>query len=69
MTKRGEEDIKTLLHLISTWRKHHDGLRMGQTVWNMMNYHGLWEAPEANALFFIEDADLVDKLTDAYLKD
>jgi len=32
-------------------------MRKGQLIWNAMAHHGYWEAPEANPLFFISDAD------------
>jgi hypothetical protein len=36
--------------------------RIGQTIWNAMNQAEKWETPEANALFFIDDDELLDIL-------
>ena len=47
---------------IQNYRKNHGGLRFGQDLWNKMNAAGHWEAPEANALFFVEDGDLAELL-------
>ena len=47
---------------IKNFRKNHNDVRFGQWLWNLMNKHGYWEAPEANALFFIEDEELAKLL-------
>jgi hypothetical protein len=36
--------------------------RLGQFFWNAMNAAGAWESPEANRLFFINDADFEEIL-------
>jgi hypothetical protein len=36
-----------------------DGQRIGQALWNAMAKEGKWDAPEANALFYIEDKELL----------
>ena len=32
--------------------------RVGQFIWNALAKAGKWKAPEANALFYLEDDDL-----------
>jgi hypothetical protein len=51
--------MRELKKIIRDFRKNNNDLRFGQYLWNLMNENGKWEAPEANALFFIEDKDLV----------
>jgi len=45
--------------IIKDFRKNNNDLRFGQWLWNQMNKGGAWESPEANALFFIENEDLI----------
>ena len=38
------------------------GERIGQFIWNAMAHAGLWDSPEANPLFFIDDKDFLKVL-------
>ena len=67
--KSYQNDTIALCEMIKTWRKTHNDLRFGQWLWNAMNGAGEWEAPEANALFYIEDKDLADLIKRAYVND
>ena len=60
---------KQFIQEVKNWRKTHEGQRMGQWLWNLMNWGGHWESPEANALFFIEDDELADLIKRAYKDD
>lgn len=55
---------KEIKKAILNWRKNHQDLRFGQWLWNKFAEKGLWQAPQANALFYIEDEDLVKLLFD-----
>lgn len=63
------DDTDQLFALIRRWKKSHEGMRFGQWIWNALQWHEHWEAPEANALFFVEDRALIEKLKEAYYDD
>lgn len=60
---------RKFIEIIRNWKKTHGGLRAGQWLWNGLNMGGHIEAPDGNALFFIEDNDLADLLKKYYLDD
>jgi len=49
---------KDLLKIIKNFRKNNQDLRFGQFLWNALAEEGLWNSPEANVLFFIQDDEL-----------
>jgi hypothetical protein len=53
---------KQLEKIIKEFRENNNGLRFGQWLWNQMNKSGVWESPEANALFFVDDDVLINIL-------
>lgn len=63
LSKIEERDKKLVEDFIRNYRKTHRDLRFGQDLWNKMNAKGKWEAPEANALFYIEDDELATLLS------
>lgn len=59
--KKSKMNLPMIL-LIKEWNKAE---RFGQYLWNAMATSGQWESPEANALFFISNEDLI-KILEKY---
>ena len=51
-------NTENLMCSVKNWRKNHNDLRFGQWLWNLMAKNGLWQSPEGNVLFYIEDGEL-----------